>query len=60
MESGNMITTCTEEQVNEVVHQCENNIRNGTEDTFRSYEEGIKDAIEWLFFGSDKPIITDE
>jgi hypothetical protein len=55
-----MITTCTEEQVNDVVRQCENNIRNGTEDTFRSYEEGVKDAIEWLFFGSDKPIITDE
>ena len=55
-----MTTDRTEEQIKEVIRQCDDNINNGTEDTFRSYEEGVKDAIEWLFYGSDKPMITDE
>lgn len=58
--SDDMTTNRTEEQIKEVIRQCDDNINNGTEDTFRSYEEGVKDAIEWLFYGSDKPMITDE
>ena len=40
-----MTTNRTEEQIKEIIRQCEDNINNGTEDNFRSYEEGVKDAI---------------
>lgn len=36
------------------------NIENGNEDTFRSYDEGVKDALEWAFNDSNEPSIEEE
>lgn len=50
-----------EQQVSELIEQCSKAINNGNTDSFASYEEGVKDALIWAFYGGDKPFIsTDE
>ena len=48
------------EDIERILEECTNNINEGNVDTFRSYEEGVKDTIEWLFYGSDKPCIEED
>lgn len=55
-----MNTTKTKEEVDAVLADCTENISEGMTDNFRSYEEGVKDALEWLFYGNSKPIIKEE
>ena len=49
-----------EDSVRGVLETACRNIENGNTDNFRSYEEGVKDVIEWLFFGSDKPYLEND
>lgn len=53
-----MNTEVTKEQIDEVLQQCQENINNDDAEYFRSYEEGIKDVIEWLFYDGEKPSIA--
>jgi len=54
-----MLTEISEEKVKEIIRQCEQNINDGCTDTLRSYEEGVKDTLEWLFCGNSEPILVD-
>ena len=49
-----------ETQVLELLNECQENINNGYTDNFRSYEEGIKDALEWIYFGNERPNVKEE
>lgn len=48
-----------EDEVRGVLDAACRNIRSDDVDNFRSYEEGVKDTIEWMFFGSPKPCLQD-
>lgn len=50
----------TEEQILELLKECQENINNGDTDNFQSYEEGIKDALEWVYFGGNRPIVKED
>lgn len=43
-----------EYEISEILNLCDNAINEGTCDNFRSYEEGVKDAINWLYYGDPK------
>ena len=38
----------------------ETTLSNGDTDNFQSYEEGIKDALEWVYFGGNRPIVKED
>ena len=43
-----------------LIDECTKCIEEGNTDNFRSYEEGIKDALEWIYCGNPKPVIMEE
>lgn len=49
-----------EKEAMKLIDRCSRCVENGTTDNFRSYEEGVKDALSWIFCGSDKPVVFDE
>lgn len=49
-----------EEEIKEVIKQCEENLNNCCEDYLRSYEEGVKDALMWVLGASEKPIFFND
>lgn len=49
-----------EEEIKKVIKQCEVNMDNLCEDYFRSYEEGVKDALMWVLGESEKPCVFDD
>lgn len=55
-----LMLTSDKEAIDRILEECTNNINEGNVDTFRSYEEGVKDTIEWLFYDSDEPIVGEE
>lgn len=46
-----------EKEAMDIIAQCDECISNGNVDNFASYEEGVRDALLWLFEGGDKPCI---
>lgn len=44
----------------ELLKECQENINNGNTDNFQSYEEGIKDALEWVYFCGNRPIVKED
>lgn len=50
-----MNANVTKEKVDEILSICNKNIDNDNCDNFRSYEEGVKDALEWLFYDNPAP-----
>ena len=46
-----------EERAKELIDIASNNINEGSVDSFRSYDEGVKDALECVFCNSNEPEI---
>lgn len=55
-----MITNDKTEEADAIINECIKCINNGCIDNFASYEEGVKDALEWFLYDCDKPIIGRE
>lgn len=49
-----------EEQARQLLSECSKCIEEGNTDSFRSYEEGVKDALEWVYYNGQKPLIFEE
>ena len=49
-----------EQQINELIAECDENIRDGNENTFSSYDEGVRDTLLWIYKNGDKPYIGRE
>lgn len=43
-----------------LLNECYNCINEGNVDNFASYEDGVKDTLNWLLYGDEKPIIGRE
>lgn len=53
----------TDERIREaeiMLDDCYKCINDGNVDNFASYEEGVKDTLDWLLYGGEKPIIGRE
>ncbi|MBR3551494.1 MAG: hypothetical protein IKO09_05830 [Bacteroidales bacterium] len=50
----------TEAQVSEMLDTLYKNINDGNVNSFASYDEGVKDTIEWLLYDSNPPLVFDE
>ena len=46
-----------EEIAREIISKCDQCISDGNVDNFASYEEGVRDALIWVYEGGEKPII---
>ena len=44
-----------EERAKELINIASKNINEGSVDSFRSYDEGVKDALEWVYYNSNEP-----
>ena len=44
----------------DLVAECDENISRGEVNTFASYDEGVRDALLWVFEGGPKPYIGRE
>ena len=55
-----MITNDKTKEAEALIEECVNCINEGRTDSFASYEEGVKDTLEWLLYDCDKPIIGRE
>lgn len=49
-----------EEREKELINTASNNINEGKVDSFRSYDEGVKDALEWVYYNSNEPELSDD
>ena len=49
-----------EEQAMDLIAECDVNISNGNVNSFGSYDEGVRDALMWIFEGGPKPYIGRE
>ena len=50
----------TEDRIREaegLLDKCYECINKGRVDNFASYEEGVKDTLDWLLYGGDKPSV---
>lgn len=47
----------TEKQIQDLIAECDNNINNGKVNSFASYDEGVRDALLWLYENGPKPYI---
>lgn len=55
-----MITVTDFKEAEALIGECDQCIAEGRVDNFASYEEGVKDALEWLLYDGSKPIIGRE
>lgn len=46
-----------EEEIKALVKQCEENIADFNADYFRSYDEGVLDALKWVLGLSEQPCV---
>ncbi len=46
----------TEKEIYELIDQANERIENGDLYTGMSYEDGVKDALEWILGGEDRPL----
>lgn len=47
----------TEKEIQDLIAECDNNINNGKVNSFASYDEGVRDALLWLYENGQKPYI---
>lgn len=52
--------TDKENQVQDLIAECESNINDGKVNSFASYDEGVRDALMWLYEGGERPYIGRE
>ena len=50
----------TEKQIQDLIAECDNNINSGKVNSFASYDEGVRDALLWLYENGPKPYIGRE
>lgn len=55
-----MTTKDKKEQAMKLMDECSKCINEGNTDSFRSYEEGVKDALDWVYCDGQKPLIIEE
>lgn len=55
-----MITNEKLKEAEALLEECYECINEGNVDNFASYEEGVKDTLDWLLYGSDKPALGRE
>ena len=46
-----------EEMARDLIAECDQCISDGTVDNFASYEEGVRDALLWVFEKGSKPVV---
>ena len=49
-----------EKEIQDLIAECDNNINNGEVNSFASYDEGVRDALLWLYEDGPKPYIGRE
>ena len=49
-----------EQEIKELITECDENIRNGNENTFSSYDEGVRDPLLWIYENEDRPCVGRE
>ena len=49
-----------EEAVRALIKECDRNISEGTCNDCSSYDEGVRDALLWLFDGNPRPDVGQE
>ena len=54
-----MITYKKIEEAKIIIEKCCNCINNGNINSLASYEEGVKDALNWILYDDMKPIIEE-
>lgn len=52
--------TDKEKEVQDLIADCDENINRGGVNSFASYDEGVRDALLWLYEGGHKPYIGRE
>ena len=49
-----------EKEIQALIDECNDNINNGEVNSFASYDEGVRDALLWLYENGPKPYIGRE
>ena len=49
-----------ERQAQELISECDQNISSGDVNSFASYDEGVRDALMWIFEGGPRPHVGRE
>lgn len=49
-----------EKQAQDLIAECDQNISSGNVNSFASYDEGVRDALMWVYEGGHKPYIGRE
>lgn len=49
-----------EKQAQDLIVECDQNISSGNVNSFASYDEGVRDALMWVYEGGHKPYIGRE
>ena len=50
----------TNQEIQDLIAECDNNINNGKVNSFASYDEGVRDTLLWLYENGPKPYIGRE
>jgi len=50
----------TDKEIHEQIDRANDKINSGDTDGFRTYEDGIKDALEWIMGNGSPPMDEDE
>jgi len=50
------MTEKTDKEIFEQIDKANERINNGNTDGFRSYEDGVKDALEWIMGNGNPPM----
>ena len=50
----------TDEQIEELIAKCDENISSGEVNGFASYDEGVRDTLLWLYENGHEPCIGRE
>lgn len=48
------------DEIYELIDECNENISNGEMNSFASYDEGVRDALNWAAEDGEKPFIGRE
>ena len=54
------ITVTDFKEAEALIAECDQCIAEGRVDNFASYEEGVRDALNWALYGFDKPSVGRE
>ena len=49
-----------EEKARDLIAECDQNINTGKVNSFASYDEGVRDALQWIYDGGPRPYVGRE